>query len=438
MEQTRPTSRLIVNGQFGALIQIFDDDLRLCGQGTERLELVLPEGIYRVVWTGHTQRQQLVRLLPIERPFEIPVDVSSEGPAVSASIDAVFSASTIGPSEAESEIVVILRAQPDAEGPTYTAGVKLFDIGESEVNPVPEHDLNLKLEPKRDCVIRSYRVTPGTYHLRYEVLSGGTVEQSVSAMQGRRTIAFLKAQPGEVLQADQGEFRHVQSNGVVVGATTILSIGRYDQKDVAVTQPAIMNLLTHLANGRAVVGPQLRELLSQPHTDPYLRLYAAAAVIAQIDAGGSPDPSEAWPDAPELQDTARTVWLTWVKTWIRSLISLEGAPPDVLSMLWQLGSQKALTAIRFPPHCRRRPCWPEPGPGPSPNLSGVRKLFRIRHPFGRSGGIRAERPLGYPGRPPRRKAEPRSRVRLWPWKTPSKPSWTPRNRLFKRVAMNPP
>ncbi len=343
---SRGMATLVAYGEPGVEIKVVDTDYRVVGTGTDELTLSLAEGVYMVDWTSGGQvSQKLVRLLPIEKPLVVRPD-PTPGP-----VEALAAGSPAGeegvakaveelsrPSERDygSEIAVIIRADSLNQKLDLSAGLRLLDHDDRSMRSDGHAAAALQDQTQDSYACRLYQVRPGLYRLRYVALTGETLDQTMPALRDRRTVVFMSAGSGQVLEAAGDGFQTVRRDGIDPSRTVVASVPRAAPPRQLAEAARLAEILLHdLGAGRGSLGQALATALDGPEADPLLRLYAAAMALARIDLGASPALDEAWPETPEDQTAFATRWRGRAADWLRGVVA--GASlPDATAMIWRL------------------------------------------------------------------------------------------------------
>ncbi len=360
----RGTATLVAYGEPGVEIKVVDTDYRVVGTGTDELKLSLAEGIYMVDWTSGGQvSQKLVRLLPIEEPLVVrpdptpgPMEALAAGSATGESGVAKVVEELSRPSERDygSEIAVIIRADSLGQKLDLSAGLRLLDHDDRSMRSDGLAAAALQDQMQDGYACRLYHVRPGLYRLRYEALTGETLDQTMPALRDRRTVVFMSAGSGQVLEAAGDSFQTVRRDGIDPSRTVVASVSREAPSGELAEAARLAEILLHdLGAGRSSLGQALATALDRPEADPLLRLYAAAMVLARIDLGASPALDEAWPEAPEDQAAFAARWRGRAAEWLRGALP-GGALPDATAMIWRLqavgqGDDLRAPALTSPP-----------------------------------------------------------------------------------------
>lgn len=357
----RGESVLIARGGPGVEIQVVDTDYQVRGHGTEEVRLDLPEGIYFVDWiSGGETTQKLVRLLPIEEPLVVSLDLPGE-----ASADATISetaqsrdhvaelvTSKLQPSERSygSSIAVVIQTDDAEIGAKVGAEIRLLN-SRDVARRANDRDLS-ELQAVGGFALHSYRVRPGQFHLRFLTSSGETLDQTIPAIEGRRTVVVMRARAENVLIAEEGSFRTEERHGIDPMQTVLFSVPAGSPASALSEGARLAAILIHdLASGGGSLGQAFVQTLDADDADPLLQIYGALVIIARLEQNASPALDEPWPADAEAQDAFRARWLGKAAEWLISLRA-KGLPSDVAAAGWRL---KELGVDTSGPSVMKRP-----------------------------------------------------------------------------------
>ncbi len=340
----RATATLRTSGGVGVEIEIADAESHVWARGTETLEAVLPEGIYRVRWTAGTETDaQLVRLLPIAQPLVVEPPKRFAGAAVA---DAPDTATDDNDDEAApnqpattdhgAEIVVHIQAASPEERRHFVKTLRLISGTDVAMRGDTAARMAVRTPSGRQ-VLRFYRVPPGNYRLRFVSLAGESVEQTVPAITGRRTIVCLSGKTAMKLSAVGDAFRPEERQGIETRETVMASVPKIAD-EAAVSSLAEENLrlarilLDNLAAGSGSLSAGFCVQLDADAADPLLRLYAAAVILMRLEAKASPALDDTWP----AEDAAAFIdrWQQMAVRWAAAAAAWQS--PDAVAVLWEL------------------------------------------------------------------------------------------------------
>lgn len=359
---SRGNGVLIARGGPGTEIEIVDTDYQLIARGTGEINLALPEGIYFVDWkSGGESTQQLVRLLPVKEPLIVSMDMPEVGttdPIVSETAQsrdhvAELVTSKLQPSERNygANIAVVIQTDDKQIGQEVGSGMRLLNSRDVAMRS-NDRDLS-ELQAVGGFALSSYRVRPGNFHLRFLAGSGETLDQTIPAIEGRRTVVVMRARSEEVLFADEGVFRTDVRHGIDPMQTVLFSVPAGSDASALSEGARLAGILVHdLASGGGSLGEAFVATLDAEGADPLLKIYGALVIIARLEQHSSPALDQDWPLAEAAQLAFRARWLGKASAWLSSL-QAKGLPADVTAALWRLAdmgvSSSAPSRIKRPP-----------------------------------------------------------------------------------------
>jgi hypothetical protein len=316
-----------VTGPPGVVIQVLDGAYNLLARGAETLEARLAQGLYIVRWIApDSTREEVVWLKPLKRALKVPYPIQPAAADAAASERLAPIRMELGHTGHDSAIMVVERSDTPGLSGRLSRGLRLFNPGDVAMRSdsrAVDAAHELPGEADRDWTLRTYPVDPGVYRLRYEGCYGETLEQSVPALAGRRTVVLLRQGVGQTL-VSQGEavspvtFAGVEPSRTVIVTAPLQQPTRQDPDQQRLAEA----LLGALAAGSEVLNTAGLERIQAPGSDPLLGLYAAAVILEALASGRSPaldDPGS--PNEDRAAFEAR-----WRQTALRLL---EALPPEL-------------------------------------------------------------------------------------------------------------
>ncbi|MGL3111668.1 hypothetical protein [Bradyrhizobium sp. BR 1432] len=239
MDRSRPMSKssslpdltkLSADGPPGIEIQIIDGHYQIRARGTERVEKLLPQGIYIVRWLlPEKPEEKFVRLLP-SAPQNVEFSGNAAPPANSARDLFARAAATAekAPQQQQSDIVILVRNRGNVSpGSTDQENdVRLFDRDEIAMQS-DSSALAAAQTERLDAgavVLQAYRVPAGNYRIRYRTSTGLQLDQTIVAIEGRRTLVFLTREATETLVSAGDKFERHSFYGVNPERTVVLTV----------------------------------------------------------------------------------------------------------------------------------------------------------------------------------------------------------------------
>lgn len=368
-EQAIPSTseaQLIVTGPPGVEIQIVDGSYRMRARGTEQLQERLPEGVYIVRWiAGQQAREEIVRLLAIRKALRVdfpgfakPAESRPTRSGVSFEIPfEKLRKRAPRPGSAPSIVILERTDDPKLVG-KLSKGLRLFNRDEVAMRSDTSSVEAAREEGGKDksWALRVYHVPPGDYRLRYLASTGMTLDQTVVAIEGRRTIVMLRQEAAETLVADGDRYRRVTYIGVNPGQTVIntTTLNTPAERNTEMTRMAEV-LLHAMAFGEDPLDRKMLLRVKKSDADPLLRVYAAALILSRLDAHASPaldDPYPARTRSAETQEKQsadpafekakadfETRWRAEAKRLLDGL-DPKVTIPDVTACRWKLADKR--------------------------------------------------------------------------------------------------
>jgi hypothetical protein len=350
---------LLVQGDPGVELRILDADFQLKAQGTVHLRQALPPGVYTINWKSSRElHQEVVRLRAGQtRTVQPPVrsDAARHADALVGAAEAL--APALQPSAAgahEAEVMVLVD---QAKTGATTLDLQLFTRDDIAMG---SDSSDVRAGKPEDGSATVYDVPPAVYRLRYRSSSGETLDQSVPALAGRRTIVFMHAVVGAVIVSEGSELKTLEYAGADPSRTVIITLPRGGAlAEAEETRHLAGLLLADLISRRTSLGEALLAQIEAADADPLLRIYAAASILQRLEDGRSPTLEQPTP-AMGLSVTMRWKWLGRARRLL-DLGEKEGLPADVEVAAWQAGAMRAgpragpMKALRTPPMLEC--CW---------------------------------------------------------------------------------
>lgn len=295
----RSTGRMIVSGPPGVEIQVLDGSFNLVARGSIGLTAELPEGIYVVKWiAGGRIHQEIHRLFAIARPLELPQgELPAEIQVGALAAAAIEGAPPRPPSQAtwkagEADIVVFVRAEAGLDtGVAGLGSLRVFNAKDVAMRFDPDA---LAEEPSSvgslsATPVRLYHVDRGDYRIRFRSVSGASLEQIVPALPDRRTLVFLQLTSSTQMAGAGKSLRLETQVGVGAPATRMVTVAAGASARQAAEQLRLAELLQHaLATSASPLDADTLSVLTQPDTDPLLKLAAAALILTRLEQGQAP------------------------------------------------------------------------------------------------------------------------------------------------------
>lgn len=359
---SRATGLLQASAAPGVEIEVVDADFQIKARGMGKLEVRLPEGIYMVnaIASGHTQ-ETLVRLLPDDKPLKVKLRAPKGlAETVAGTAGKLNLASQPKHSPEEGEVVVIIQSTTAGAGKRPNVELRLLNRRDVAMRSNGRSVKALQEETSRGQAARVYAVREGLYRLQYVSPYGETMQQGVPVLAGRRTIVVLAATVGEVLASGEGAFQRITYFGVDASKTVMVTTPLAETVAQAGEALRLAEILLHdLAVGRAALGDDLVERLSQPEGCPLLKLYGAVLIVHHLATARLPSPGLPWsPDSSKDKAVAR--WRRLARGWLKD-IEARALAADITPAIWRLarfgatGRSNVRATLPDPPLLER--CW---------------------------------------------------------------------------------
>ncbi|WP_133064281.1 pYEATS domain-containing protein [Sandarakinorhabdus cyanobacteriorum] len=230
-----------------------------------------------------------------------------------------------------SAIVVITTAAGGGSAPL--SPMRLYN--ERDVAMRADREAGRGVDLQQDEAIRYYDVPPGTFLLSFAAQTGETMQQTVPALPGRRTFVLCEGSTAKVLVAAGQGFEQLIRAGIDPARTVIVSV-RGDETDDRIRERVrLARVLLHdIATGGSSLDNSLLAILDNPTTDPLLRLYGAATVVARLTSRQSPLAGETWPKRGI--GAFRQQWVERAIAWLRVDKAMTIGPDETV-LRWRLG-----------------------------------------------------------------------------------------------------
>lgn len=278
---TRGRGRIVVAAPLGAEISVTDGGFSRVASAVTQLDEEFAEGVYTVRWSaGERGRQWIVRLRE-SAMLRIPGDVgsgTSDGPPEDDRIQEIADAIADRPALLrDAEILVAVLATDDQTRTDLGRNIELRDPDGSRI---PRDRKRTHDDVAASWKIVAHPAKPGPLILRYETFERKIVEQTVYAIDRRKTVVLLSYAQTSVVAQEKGEARIRKRRGIDPARTTIVSLPAGTGRNRLAAATATAETILHrLGTRTAPLHPSVAATLLDDD-DPYLHLYAAAAVIA--------------------------------------------------------------------------------------------------------------------------------------------------------------
>ncbi len=284
------TGTLLIDGPLGVEWLVEDARFQSIGMGVVPATLELSAGLYTVTWSAAGRSEErLVRVIASEEIEERGGDFSLGGAAPSNlpsasklerdQFAAVAKALETPSPSAESEILVLVRSANDRPSSDLGRSLRLYDH-DGEAMRSKSRTRKSGARNALQFAVRNYSIPTGNYVLRYEASDRRTLEQSVYAFPGRRTIVFLKYGTSVIAQSAGSSTQFRRRRGIDPSQTTVLSTDLTSHPDIEYTSRLADILLHKLATHEPVLESVVSELIQESgDDDPYIKIYAAALLL---------------------------------------------------------------------------------------------------------------------------------------------------------------
>ena len=330
----------------GVEYRIFDGHGEERFRGTGDSQITLPQGLYAIHWlSAGTQQETLLRLADRNEPtlalFPRPASTAIPDAAGFASSVAPQLTSTTMPLANDASMVsVIVRriAATAGESIPVTDGLRLVDDRAREQAPDPAQDGEIVLQPGE--VAQHFSVKPGDYLLGFRAVTGETLQQTVPALPGRRTLIFQEEVRAKVFVAEGEVFRDQWRYGVDPARTVIITVSGGEAQERIRERLRLADVLLHdIATGSTSLDRKFIGILDDPNTDPLLRLLGAVVAIRNLKTGGGTGSRDASArvEADSKADAACFVSAEQVLNWLSLDRGIHVSPDETVAR-WQLAT----------------------------------------------------------------------------------------------------
>lgn len=270
------------------------------GQGGERFrgtgdrQITLPQGLYAIHWlSAGMQQETLLRLADRTEPtlalFPRPASTAiPDATGFASSVAPQLTSTTMPLAKDASMVSVIVRRVAAASGESLPVpdSLRLVDDRAREQASDPVQDREILLQPGE--VARYFTVKPGDYVLGFRAVTGETLQQTVPALPGRRTLIFQEEVRAKVFVAEGEVFRDQWKYGVDPSRTVIITVGGGEEQERIRERLRLADVLLHdIATGSTSLDQKFIDILNDPKTDPLLRLLGAVVAIRNLKTVGS-------------------------------------------------------------------------------------------------------------------------------------------------------
>lgn len=338
-DDKREQGTLTVNAPLGVEIEVCDSRFRALVVGSAPLSLPLSPGIYNVVWrAGGRSEERLVRIRAgatsqiVGGEFPLgsapPSGFASSSQLEKKQLEATTKAVKSQITDARSEILVIIRSSNERPTGDLGRSIRLANPSGIDMRSDDSEDSILS-DPSNQLAVRSYRVPPGPYLLRYEANDRRTLEQTVYAFESRKSVVFLKYGSLMIHENMRNKVKMTPRRGIDPTQTTVVSIPIEADGSGLEESTRIADILLHkLSSSEKFFDPALLELVKSKSTDPFLKLYAAALMLE-----GQTNGNQYSADLPKQAHSPRAI-----------LNLLKQIPandfPDTLCLGWSLDAMR--------------------------------------------------------------------------------------------------
>lgn len=277
-----PTARIEVAAPLGTAITVSDGGFATVAHATTRLGKDLPDGVYTLTLSeGEIARQWIVRLRA-GKVWRYPGDVPSSELGEGTPHDPMANARRTWLAEhlvglrgnGGTEVVVVVSSLNFDATASLERSIRLRD--EDHRIPSPER---VQLLEGGHTLIR-FIVPEGMYRLSFETFERRRVEQSIYVVSGRRTIVLMGYGQTSIVEKVKGASRIKKRRGIDPARTTVVSMGPNATTDELADQIRLAGILLFLLRTRVTTADVgIAQAMTDEAVDPYLRLYAAIAVI---------------------------------------------------------------------------------------------------------------------------------------------------------------
>jgi hypothetical protein len=287
------TAELRIESPAGVEYSVFNGQGEECFSGSGDQLLPLSPGLYAIHWlSAGTQQETLLRVTDRNGPTWASFPratgaVETDAGGSPEPLAQQLTATTPTLSAEVAMISVIVRrvtAPGEAESlPSSFDNLKLLDqrSREQEADRTPDRLLSLQTNE----VARHFSVMPGDYVLSFRSVTGETLQQTVPALPGRRTLIFQEEFGAKVYVAEGEVFRDQRKYGVDPGRTVIITVNGDEEHERIRERLRLAAILLHdIATGSTSLDQKFVGILDDPRTDPLLRLLGAIVAIRELKA----------------------------------------------------------------------------------------------------------------------------------------------------------
>jgi hypothetical protein len=248
--------------------------------------------------------------------------------------------------------------------PSSCDHLRLLDGRAREQAPDSAPDAQISLQANE--VARHFSVKPGDYVLSFRSVTGETLQQTVPALPGRRTLIFQEEFRAKVFVAEGEVFRDQWRLGVDPGRTIIITVNGSEEHERIRERLRLADTLLHgITTGSTSLDPKFIGILDDPKTDPLLRLLGAIVAIRDLTSAGKARMQESTaPVSAEqalrwlsldrglsfAQDETAGAWLCWrasatkaAEASIHARVEMNARIQDLVKMATQLATRPGLS-----------------------------------------------------------------------------------------------
>ncbi|MEA3047731.1 MAG: hypothetical protein QOJ53_2063 [Sphingomonadales bacterium] len=349
---------LRVQGPPAVRIEIIDGGFRKIAEGSELIELPLPEGIYTARWSGPSgTEEQNIRLFPSDEPVLLrggfgPEKRVEKGPpslGVSLLIQQIVMLPVrlfkfLAPIPADnSRLSIIVEPSEGKIHSNPARSLRLFAADGTPIEPVAQGRGRGRAGKKAH---RYYKLAPGAYRLRFQSAEQRMVEQTICTFPAAQTTLFMRYGRAYEMRLRGSQVVRTPLRGIDPSATIAASL---ELKREGIVTPGLFSIQQALLQGLAGRSAPIDDLfvrMLSANVDPYLKLFASTLLLQQASRRESePQPDAAGADHPDPLAAARQI--------------LDSMPdvdcPDLQCLRWKLGDQDVAPVLSCPPMLAQ--CW---------------------------------------------------------------------------------
>lgn len=330
------TAELRIESPAGVEYRVFNGQSEECFHGSGDHRIPLSPGLYAIQWlSAGTQQETLLRVSDRNGPtlaaFPRPagttaVDLGGSSDSIAQQL--TVTTPSLSPDTAMVSVItrrIVTSGDTEERLPTFE-NLKLLDGSSREQKADPEPDEQIVLQSNE--VARHFTVKPGDYVLSFRSVTGETLQQTVPALPGRRTLIFQEELRAKVFVAEGEVFRDQWRSGVDPSRTVIITVSGSEEDERIRERLRLADILLHdIATGSTSLDPKFIGLLDDPKTDPLLRLLGAIVAIRDLNAASKAKTREA---AVPVSAKQALHWLSIDK-------GLFVAPDEIVAR-WQLNT----------------------------------------------------------------------------------------------------